>query len=208
MFNNVLVLAPHTDDGEIGAGGLISKLTDIGSNIFYVAFSSCEESVPEEFEKDVLKYELYEATSTLGIKRENVSLLNYKVRRFPESRQAILDDLIKIRSKRFYDLVLLPSTYDIHQDHKTISEEGIRAFKGTSILGYELPWNQLSTPNSFFVKLTERNIDNKISALKCYKSQYGRRYCNEEYIRSLAHIKGAMVNADLAETYEAIRFFL
>lgn len=27
-YNNILVLAPHTDDGELGLGGTISKLID------------------------------------------------------------------------------------------------------------------------------------------------------------------------------------
>ena len=45
MFNNikkVLVLAPHTDDGELGCGGAISNFLDSGKKVFYVAFSSAE----------------------------------------------------------------------------------------------------------------------------------------------------------------------
>ena len=29
-YNNILVLAPHTDDGELGLGGTISKLIELG----------------------------------------------------------------------------------------------------------------------------------------------------------------------------------
>lgn len=29
-FKNILVLAPHTDDGELGAGGFISKAIEGG----------------------------------------------------------------------------------------------------------------------------------------------------------------------------------
>ena len=45
-MNNILVLAPHTDDGELGCGGTISKFVKEGKNIYYVAFSTAEESVP------------------------------------------------------------------------------------------------------------------------------------------------------------------
>ncbi|MCP4550965.1 MAG: hypothetical protein GY834_02750 [Bacteroidetes bacterium] len=48
-FKNVFVLAPHTDDGELGAGGLISKLIDVGSNVYYFTFSTAENSVPNGF---------------------------------------------------------------------------------------------------------------------------------------------------------------
>ena len=37
-FNNVLVLAPHTDDGELGLGGTINYLIESGSNVTYAAF--------------------------------------------------------------------------------------------------------------------------------------------------------------------------
>ena len=39
-FKNILVLAPHTDDGEFGCGGTIAKLIDQGKNVFYAAFST------------------------------------------------------------------------------------------------------------------------------------------------------------------------
>lgn len=37
-FKNVLVLAPHTDDGELGAGGTINRLIEEGSKVTYAAF--------------------------------------------------------------------------------------------------------------------------------------------------------------------------
>ncbi len=47
MKQKILVLAPHTDDGELGCGGTIVRLIDEGQDVYYVAFSICEESVPE-----------------------------------------------------------------------------------------------------------------------------------------------------------------
>lgn len=205
-YNNVLVLAPHTDDGELGAGGIISRLITEGSNVFYVAFSACEESVPHGFEKDILRKEVVLATSKLGILSENVRVLDFSVRHFSYARQEILETLISFRKERDYDLVLLPSTRDIHQDHKTICEEGIRAFKKTNIWGYELNWNHLSTDNTGFVILGIKDLDAKISSIKEYKSQYGRGYCNEDYIIALAKVRGAQIGAEFAEGFEVIRF--
>lgn len=39
-IENVLVLAPHTDDGELGLGGTINKLILAGNKVTYVAFST------------------------------------------------------------------------------------------------------------------------------------------------------------------------
>ena len=69
-YNNILVLAPHTDDGELGLGGTISKLIELGKKVTYVAFSTAQQSVPEGFPKDILKTEVKKATAQLGISPE------------------------------------------------------------------------------------------------------------------------------------------
>jgi hypothetical protein len=58
----------------------------------------------------------------------------------------------------------MPSLHDIHQDHLCIGVEGVRAFKQISILGYELPWNNLTFNTQLFVFLDEKHIDKKIEA--------------------------------------------
>ncbi|RLF92368.1 PIG-L family deacetylase, partial [Thermococci archaeon] len=145
MFSRILVLSPHTDDGEIGAGGTIARFVEEGKEIYYVAFSSCEASVPKGFPEDVLKIECKKATSILGINPENVILLEYEVRTFPLHRQEILDDMIALNRQIKPELVLVPSSNDIHQDHQVIYAEALRAFKkNASIWGYEHPWNNLT----------------------------------------------------------------
>jgi LmbE family N-acetylglucosaminyl deacetylase len=207
-FKNVLVLAPHTDDGELGAGGTIAKLIENGVNVYYVAFSTAEESVSEGFEKNVLKTEVKNATEKLGIKNENLIILNYQVRKLNYVRQEILEDLIKLRKKIIFDLVLMPSLHDIHQDHSTIATEGLRAFKFTTILGYELIWNNLTFNTTSFVSLEKEHILKKIEALKEYKSQAQRDYMSEEFILALAKTRGVQIGVQFAESFEVIRWIL
>ena len=38
----ILVLAPHTDDGEFGCGGSIARFASEGNEVHYVAFSAAE----------------------------------------------------------------------------------------------------------------------------------------------------------------------
>ena len=137
-YNNILVLAPHTDDGELGLGGTISKLIELGKKVTYVAFSTAQQSVPEGFPKDILKTEVKKATAQLGISPENLIIYNYEVRKLGYVRQEILEELIRLKKANSFDLVFIPSLHDIHQDHTTIAQEGLRAFKNTTLLGYEL----------------------------------------------------------------------
>ena len=207
-FKNVLVLAPHTDDGELGAGGTINKLIELGANVYYFAFSTVEQSVPEGYPKDILKKEVKRATKKLGIKEENLIIYCYEVRKLNYVRQEILEDLIKYKRKINPDLVLMPSLHDIHQDHSTIAQEGLRAFKQTTILGYELIWNNLSFDTTTFVKLEKCHIDAKCAALKEYESQGMRDYMSEEFIYALAKTRGVQIGCEYAEAFEVVRWVL
>lgn len=209
MFDKILILSPHTDDGEIGAGGTIARFVEEQKIIYYVAFSSCEVSVPKGFPEDALKNECKKATNILGIKHENVILLNYEVRTFPLHRQKILDDMIALNKQIKPDLVLAPSANDTHQDHQIIYEEALRAFKKTSsIWGYEHPWNNLTFTTDIFVRLEEKHIDKKIEAMRQYESQDFRPYFDEKYIRALAYTRGAQVDYLFAETFGLLRLLV
>lgn len=80
-IKNILVLAPHTDDGELGLGGTISKFIEEGKNVIYVAFSTADQSVPKGYPKNILSIEVKAATQKLGIKPENLLTYHYEVRK-------------------------------------------------------------------------------------------------------------------------------
>src|SRR6476661_4859591 len=115
-WQRALVLAPHTDDGEFGCGGTMARLVAAGCDVRYVAFSIATRSLPPGFPPDTLAREVAEATAELGIP-------------------------VALWEEWEPDVVFQPSLHDVHQDHRAVAEEGLRAFKRTTILGYEIPWN-------------------------------------------------------------------
>jgi N-acetylglucosamine malate deacetylase 1 len=209
LFKKVLILAPHTDDGELGCGGTISKLLEEGSKIFYVAFSSAGESLKENgFKEDVLLHEVKAATSALGIKNKNLIIYNYKVRFFHSSRQKILNDMIKLKNNLKPELVIMPSLNDLHQDHNIIAQEALRAFKNTTLIAYELIWNNLNFQNTMFVTLDEKHVQTKWNSLNKYKSQKNKNYMNKDFIFSLARARGVQIATKYAESFEVIRWVI
>ncbi len=206
--NKILLLSPHTDDGELGCGATVSKLIREGKQVYYAAFSACEQSVLAQFPKDILISEVKAATSTLGIPPENLKLFRYDVRTFNYHRQAILDDLIKLREEIQPDTVLIPSVNDIHQDHKTMAEEALRAFKFINIFSYELPWNNLNFNTCAFEVVEEQDAQCKVNALAQYKSQAHRPYANEEFLRSQLRMRGVQVAQRYAEVFEVVRLVM
>ena len=152
--NRVLVLAPHTDDGELGCGGTISRMVEEGREVYYAAFSTAAESVPPPFPPNILEKEVREGTKVLGIPAANLLVYKYRVRHLPDMRQEILEELVRMKREIDPATVFLPSAQDLHQDHQTIHLEGLRAFKMVTVLGYELPWNNLSFDYRHFCVLT------------------------------------------------------
>ncbi len=207
-MKRILILAPHTDDGELGCGGSIARFCEEGNQIYYAAFSTCRRSLPEGWEPDTLEKELRKATAVLGIPASNLILYDYDVREFKEYRQQILEDMVRLKEEVRPDLVLVPSHTDIHQDHQVISEEGLRAFKTTSLLGYEMPWNNVTFNTRAFIPLEERHLEIKVKALLEYHSQLHKSYVNREFIYSLASVRGVQMGARYAEAYEVIRLIL
>ncbi len=206
--NTVLVLAPHTDDGEFGCGGTIARFVSEGARVVYVAFSAAEQSVLAHLPKDILRIEVKKATAALGIAPEDCIVLDFEVRRFPELRQQILDKMIQLNREFQPDIVFLPSVNDTHQDHQTIANEGFRAFKRTTMLGYEVPWNNLDFRTSCFFALDEEQLATKIRAVQMYQSQAHRSYADAEFIRSLAVTRGVQIGAKYAETFEVVRWLI
>lgn len=202
----ILVLAPHTDDGELGCGGAIARFAKEGKEVHYVAFSICTRSLPKGMAPDTLAIEVKKATAILGVDPANLTLFDFDVRMFKEHRQEILEEMIKLKNRINPDLVFVPSPTDIHQDHQAISEEGLRAFKNTTLLGYEMPWNNVTFNTRCFIKLEEEHLRIKINALMEYRSQKHRTYLNEDFIRSLAMIRGVQTGTQFAESFEVIRW--
>jgi LmbE family N-acetylglucosaminyl deacetylase len=204
MFDpkKILVLAPHTDDGELGCGGSIARFCAEGREVYYAAFCLCSKSLPNNLPSNTLELECRKATAILGIPASNLILFNYEVRQLPQSRQQILEELLKLNDQINPDMVLLPAASDVHQDHQVIHQEGLRAFKNTTFAGYELPWNNYSFRTNFFMKLSEKEVNKKIEALQLYQSQSHRNYMQQDFIRSLAKVRGVQCNSDFAEAFE------
>lgn len=209
MNKKILILSPHTDDAELGCGGSICKFLSESHEIFWVVFSTAEESLPDNLPKDTLVREFLSVADYLGLNESQYMINKFQVRKLSDKRQEVLELLVKIRNEYKPDLVIGPSLNDYHQDHIVVANEMIRAFKmNSSIICYELPWNQVSFNSQFFIKLDQSHMDMKIQMLLKYKSQMSinRSYFSENFIKGLAYTRGAQIGSIFAEAYEVIRW--
>lgn len=202
----VLVLAPHTDDGELGCGATISKLISAGHIVEYVAFSHVY--TYGEGNKNTLDLlsECLAATGKLGIDHDHVHFHDFEARNFAQNRQQILDIMVKLHNDFKPSLVFVPMTCDVHQDHQVITAEATRAFKNCSLLGYEMVWNNLRPTLNVFIPVTEQEVTLKIKAFLKYQSQKNRPYYqNVRLLEALARTRGLQAECPFAEAFECIK---
>ncbi len=192
----ILLIGAHPDDVEIGAGGFIAKMNTPENELMVVACSNCEEQegnhgITEEFRNSM---------KTLGI--ENFRMLDFPNTRMPEKASDIRIEMEKLKQSFNPDLVVTHNINNTHQDHKTIAEVCIRVFREKSIFMFE---ELRSTPkfvHNLIVPLEKEHLEKKIMALECYKTQFRRYYFSMDYVRSLAGVRGKVVNREFAEAFE------
>jgi len=196
-----LFLGAHPDDIELGCGALIHHIQSV-SELKCVTLSDNQKN-PQL--KNVVTEHL-KSMSILGVPKENVILGEFTTRIFHDSRQEILEYFLKLRRDFNPDIIFVHSKQDIHQDHNTIYNEGVRAFKHFNMLGYEMPWNNFGFKSYVFVNLTREQIVKKMQALEIYKSQANRPYSSSEFVESLAKVRAIQIGREYAESFELIRF--
>lgn len=206
-IERVLVLAPHTDDAELGCGGTMIRLLENDVELYVAAFSTARASLPPGSDPDLLRKEFNAAMDKLKVPDSHRFIYDYQVRKLNYSRQEVLEEMVSLRREIDPQMVLLPSGSDLHQDHQVVYNEGLRAFKEITIWGYELPWNHITFPAHAFVTLTREQVDMKWEILQLYESQIkkNRNYFTEEFIKGLARVRGVQVKAEFAEAFEVIR---
>jgi LmbE family N-acetylglucosaminyl deacetylase len=203
----VLVLSPHTDDAELGCGGLLARLIREDRPVFVAAFSTAEESLPSGSAKDRLRNEFVASMTAFGISESNYRVFGHPVRRLSQLRQEVLEQIVALRKEISPEVVLAPASTDTHQDHQVVHNEALRAFRDISLLGYELPWNHVSFHAQCFAQILSEDLEAKLRALQCYTSQIelGRPYFSRDFATSLARVRGVQAKCEFAEALEVTR---
>ncbi|MCX6361565.1 MAG: PIG-L family deacetylase [Armatimonadetes bacterium] len=207
LGRRLLVLAPHTDDAELGCGGAIARFIEEGVEVYVAAFSTAESSLPVGAEPTMLRDEFLDSMDIMGVSSEHRTIYDYPVRRLSDYRQEVLDDMIALRRSIDPTAVLGPSGSDLHQDHQVIHAEGARAFKDMTYWGYELPWNHITFCANGFVTIDAHHLEKKWRALQAYRSQIELRrpYFSADFLTGLARLRGVQVKADFAEAFDVSR---
>ena len=197
---SVLAIGAHPDDIEIGAGGTLLTLaaSQPGLRVRYVVLTGTAERHLEA-----------ESAARAFLPGADVAVELYSLPegRIPAAWAEAKDALEAVAAAGSPDLVLAPSPQDAHQDHRTIGEIIPTVFRDQLYLGYEIPkWDgDLGRP-SVYVPLTDQVAKHKVELLhKCYPSQRGRDWWDDEVFLGLARLRGMECRAPYAEAFSCTK---
>lgn len=196
----VCFIGAHPDDIELGCGALIAHI--VGQTDILCVTLSDNQKNPEL--KNLVE-EHYRSMAVLGVPEDRVILGQFETRRFPHARQEILEYLIHINRTFQPDLVFVHTKADIHQDHATVTEEALRAFRGTTVLGFDVIRSSYGFFPSFLVEVTEEDVEKKIAALAEYKTYQTRYYFDPKVTRATLIRNGAICERPYAEGFDILR---
>ena len=154
---------------------------------------------------DTVRHEEAQVAAELFLPGVDVALhcSNLPDGRLPAHWDAVKAELERVAKDDSFDLVLVPSHGDAHQDHRLVAELAPTVWRDHLVLGYELPKydGDLGRP-SVYVPLSEDLARDKVRRLgKAYPSQVGRDWWDEETFLGLARLRGMECRSRYAEAF-------
>jgi LmbE family N-acetylglucosaminyl deacetylase len=182
----ILCLGAHSDDIEIGCGGtilrLLSECDDV--EVYWVVLGSRGQRKKEA---------LVSSTKFLGsVKKKKVTIRNFKESFFPYIGEEIKYFFEKLKKLISPDIIFTHYRYDLHQDHRLISELTWNTYRDHFILEYEIIKydGDIGSPN-FFVHLNEEISKKKIDfIMDSFQSQKNRDWFTPDAFLSILRIRG------------------
>lgn len=195
----ILILAPHPDDECLGTGGLIQKALAKGANIKVIFITNGDNNPwPQRYlekrwsigsdEKtrwgQRRKIEAQNSLEILGASKVATVFLGLPdagvLNLWKEGDHSLLDNLTKEFIAWQPTLLVLPSEFDRHSDHRATHLYGRKALAETSnkcpVITYLIhrPWLMKVTQKpkpQIKLELSPREQDKKLQAILCHKTQ-------------------------------------
>jgi len=195
----VLAFGAHPDDLEVGAGGLLARLSAEGAEITLAIVSIPTLTEQRKAEAlaaaEVIDANLFVIYEDKPCRVEDIAM-HELVRRFDQ----IIGDVRP-------DLVITHSANDLHWDHGLVNRATVSALRRTpcDLLAYlsspEMNAQSRSLGNCFAD--ISQYVEAKLEAIACHKSQLAK--LDLESSRDLARAMGRISGHEYAECYEVLR---
>jgi LmbE family N-acetylglucosaminyl deacetylase len=203
-FSRVLAIGAHPDDVELGAGGLVARLTRAGKRVMMVVVSA-----PTETGERII-----EAHRAAGLLGAEVQLLfgAEPIRVEDVPMHQLVKRLDGVLASEQPDLVITHSSRDLHWDHRLVHQATLSSLRRTpcDLLAFTST-PELNASSNFlgqgFADITD-SLEVKLAAVSAHATQVSKGSVDVESCRDLARALGRLSGVRYAEAYEVLRLRL
>jgi LmbE family N-acetylglucosaminyl deacetylase len=199
---SVVLVGAHPDDIEIGAGGLLLRLADAvpAVQVRYVLCGGVQARHAEA-----------RAAAVAFLPSADIT---FDLHDLPDGRLPghwnEVKQIIQDAAAAPADLVVAPSRFDAHQDHRLLGELAMTGFRDQVVVHYEIPkWDgDMGRPN-LYVPLTNAQAARKVELLNThFPSQKAHDWWDDEVFFGLMRLRGMESRSRYAEAYTASKLTL
>jgi LmbE family N-acetylglucosaminyl deacetylase len=194
----VLAFGAHPDDLEVGAGGLLARLSDEGARVTMVVVS-----IPNHTEQ-----RRAEAMAAAAVLDADLFVLEEKPCRVEDiPMHELVRRMDTIVGDVRPDLVVTHAANDLHWDHGLVNRATVSALRRTpcDLFGYMSSPEMNAQSRGFgncFADISQ-HVEAKLAAIACHKSQLPK--LDIESSRDLARAMGRISGYQYAECYDVLR---
>jgi len=196
----LLFLGAHPDDIELGAGALIHN---IGKQSEVLCATLSDNQKNPLLVNVVAEHRA--SMRVLGVPEDHDLVETFETRKFPDLRQEVLEYLLKLRREYKPEIVFCHSQNDIHQDHNVVTQEALRAYRGLTLLGFDVVRSSYNFFPHFLVEVTAEDVGAKIEALSQYKTYHDKYYFDPTLLRATMVRHGTLAEREFAEGFDILR---
>lgn len=214
-MTDVVCIGAHPDDVEIGMGATVASMVASGARVAIVDLTDGEPTPYGTPERRMT--EATRAAALLGAQRVTLDLPNRSLFDTVEARTALAEVLRELRPGKLF----IPFAEDAHPDHIAAAHIAVAArfwakFSNTDMRGephypvrvyrYMAVHMRLVREPSFIVDVSD-TVETKLSALRCYESQFTLNPANMgliEDVGATARMWGRAIGTTAGEPFFSV----
>jgi len=204
----VIFVGAHPDDIELGCGGTVARFVQRGYDVRIVYASKGGKDKVARNNPDIRVRESTKACGILGVEKSKISFGGFEDTQIPDSVETIHFLERFCHNAEDVYAVFVPSTNEVHQDHRAVANASITAFRHVPrIFAYESPSTTAAFSPTSFVDITDF-LKTKWKALRCHESQIAQRnkvYMEYRAMLCISSFRGRQIGTKYAEAFETIK---
>ncbi len=198
----IAIFCAHPDDAELAMGGTMNKIKN--NRVWIDVFSDATNVKGNQWIMD----DFWESMKVYGFTMQTTLWSDINTMEFYEKEKDIKSRMYYCKMHFRPDIIICTSPKSDNRDHSIVGECALNVFQEQTVLFYEDARGGREHRPDIYVILNADDVNTKLRACRCYKTQQKKEYFKPASIVSFLRMRGSQVSSTFAESMEIARLVL